>query len=221
MIKAAIFDMDGLLIDSEPFWRKAEIAVFANHGLQLTENDCRKTMGMRIDEVVAHWYNLHPNLALNQKQIIDEIIATMVELITADGRPMPGALHTLELCKQHGFSFALASSSLEIIINTTLKKLNIAHYFETVQSAEHLEFGKPHPAIFMKTAQVLGVEPEACVVFEDAFHGVVAALAAKCKVVAVPDATQVNQPRFQAADAVLNSLEKFELKLLTDITRSQ
>ena len=110
MIRAVIFDMDGVLIDSEPFWRESEIEVFGRVGLHLTEAACRETMGLRIDEAVDYWHRRHPWEGATTAEVAERIVCGLIELIGARGEPMPGALRALEFFRGRGARLALASS---------------------------------------------------------------------------------------------------------------
>ena len=209
MIKAVIFDMDGLLIDSEPFWRRAQAYAFGTVGLKLDESDMRTTMGRRIDEVVAHWYHERPWTGASQKDIEALIVDKVIELVQAEGQLMRGAKQTLDFFKNKGVSTALASSSSSEIISAVLEKLGIKDYFEHVYSAENETYGKPHPGVYITTASLLGVPTERCLAFEDSPSGVLSAKAAKMKCVAVPDAEHKQDKRIQIADVVLDSLDEF------------
>lgn len=214
MIKAAIFDMDGLLIDSEPLWREAEIKEFEQVGIQLCETDCKETMGMRINEVVEYWFDQQPWQGVTKHELAKKIVDAMDEQIRSRGQAMPGCIEVLDICKAQGLKIGLASSSYMKLIRSTLSTLGIAHYFDSIHSAQDEPFGKPHPAVFIHTASDLGVKPEECVIFEDSFHGVIAGLSARSKVVAVPDQNEFEQERFRAASLVIPSLKQFSEQML-------
>jgi sugar-phosphatase len=216
MLKAAIFDMDGLLIDSEPFWKTAEKAVFPLVNIHLTTAMCETTMGLRLDEVVAHWYKQMPwdENIYAKTQIADLILAEVTRLIKTEGVALAGVYETLELCRKSGLKLALASSSSLLLIQAVLERLALENTFEVVSSAEFEEFGKPHPAVFISTAKKLDVHPTECLVFEDSFFGTIAAKAARMSVVVVPDSTQYAQERFVIADAKLHSLTQFTEEVL-------
>jgi mannitol-1-/sugar-/sorbitol-6-/2-deoxyglucose-6-phosphatase len=207
-IQLVIFDMDGLLIDTEPFWRQAEIKVFKTVGVDLTEDDCKLTTGFRFDEVVEYWWQKHPWQGKTRQQIHDEVIDELENFITQSAAPMAGVETALQFFKNRGLRIALASSSAMRLIKATVKKLNIESYFELLVSAEHDRYGKPHPAVFLRTAETLNTRPENCLVLEDSFNGLLAAKAAKMKCVAVPDAAHYNEPCFVIADWKLRSLEE-------------
>lgn len=208
--EAVIFDMDGLLIDSEPFWRQAEIKVFGTVGLQLTEKDCMETTGYRFDEVVNHWWHKQPWEGKSKEQIHDEVIDEMVNAITHHANAMTGVHEALEFFKGKKLRIALASSSAMRLIKATVVRLNIEHYFELLVSAEHELYGKPHPAVFLRTAETMGVRPEKCLVLEDSFFGLLAAKSAKMKCIVVPDPDHYYNPKFVIADWKLNSLTEIQ-----------
>lgn len=195
-----IYDMDGLLIDSEPFWRQAEIKVFSTVGVQLTEDDCRATTGYRFDEVVDYWWLRKPWSGKTKTQIHDEVLDEMENAITHEAQPMSGVIESLEFFKNQGCRTALASSSAMRLIKATVQKLQIEKYFELLVSAEHERYGKPHPAVFLRTAETLGVSPQNCLVLEDSFNGVLAAKAAKMKCIAVPYPEDFDNPKWIIAD---------------------
>ncbi len=204
--EAVIYDMDGLIIDSEPFWRKAEMKVFATVGLQLTEEDCIQTTGFRFDEVVEHWWHKQPWTGKTKQQIHDEVIDEMENAILHKAKEMAGVHTSLEYFKSKGLRIALASSSAMRLIKATVKKLLIEDYFELLVSAEHETHGKPHPGVFIRTADTLKVRPEKCLVIEDSFYGLLAAKSAKMKCVVIPTPSDFDNPRFVIADWELKSL---------------
>jgi len=215
MIKAVIFDMDGLLIDSEPLWRKAEMEVFAKVGIRLTEDDCKETMGYRLNEVVDLWYARQPWEGLSKREIEEGILDRVSELILSKGKIMEGVNKTIQSCMDLNLKMAIASSSPMKLIMSVVKLLGMERNFDVLHSAEFEPYGKPHPAVFISTAKKLGVSGHNCLVLEDSLHGVISALAAKMKVVAIPDPLQFSNPKFKVADRVFKSLS--ELNLETEI----
>lgn len=217
MINAYIFDMDGLLIESEPLWRKAQLAAFGTVGIKPNVNDMEQTMGRRIDEVVEHWYHLQPWEGSSQKDIEALIVDGVIELIKTEGRLKEGVHHVLDLCRSTAKPIALASSSPMELINTVLKTFDIGEYFDIVISAEHESHGKPHPAVFVTTADRLNVKPQEILVFEDSPSGVLAAKAAKMKCIAVQSGEIQKHKFVQTADLILDSLEDFDLRQVENL----
>lgn len=206
MISAVIFDMDGVLIDSEPFWQESETEVFGRAGLALTREMCLQTMGLRVDEVVEYWRRRHDFDEAPAGALEEAIVGGVVERIRSKGEAKEGAAHALGFFRARGLRVALASSSAYRLIGAVTERLGLAGEFEVVYSAEEEEYGKPHPGVYLSTARRLGVAPAGCLAVEDSFNGVLAAKAARMKCLAVPEPTQRRDPRFRIADAALDSL---------------
>ncbi len=209
MIQAVIFDMDGLLVDSEPYWREAEKKVFGKLGLQLSDSMCKETMGLRIDEVVAYWYQKHPWNRPIKKDVETDILLNVIELVIEYGKAMPGADYIINFFQKKNLPLALASSSAYRLIQSVVAKLNIRDKFQVIYSAEQEPYGKPHPGIFLTAAKGLRVAPQNCLVLEDSLTGIIAAKAARMQAVMIPDKDHREDPRNQLADVVLNNLEEF------------
>lgn len=201
-----IFDMDGLLINSEPYWKIAEKEVFGKLGLNLTDDLLRQVMGFRLSEVVKHWYHYQPWPNPNFEQTERDVLNCVKQLIQQHANAMPGVYEVLTHCKNKNYKIALASSSAMELIDVVIDKLNIRHYFDVVWSAQYEEYGKPHPAIFLSVAKQLNIEPKNCVVFEDAINGVIAAKASRMYCIAIPEEVSYNDPRFAIADVKTQSL---------------
>lgn len=198
--------MDGLLIDSEPCWKIAEKKVFGELGLNLDDDLLRQVMGFRLSEVVKHWYAYQPWENPDFERTEQYILATVKELILDQAEVLPGVHELLELLHREKYKMAVASSSDISLIEAVVSKLNAAHYFDVLWSAGFEPYGKPHPGIFITTAQKLGVAPAECLVFEDSINGVIAAKAARMKCIAVPETATFNDPRFAIADLKVDSL---------------
>ena len=213
-IDAVIFDMDGLIIDSEPYWRLAMITVFNSVGFIATEEMCATTTGLRIDEVVHLWYVNKPWHNKTQEQVCIEIIDKVCEYIATKGEAMEGFYDVLDMLSNQDIKLALASSSSKRIIHTVLKRLNIENKFDVVCSGEEVSHGKPHPAIFIEAAKRLEVHPSQCMVFEDSLFGMIATKAAHMHSIVVPEKSNYENEKFVLADRKLNSLKEFDLKML-------
>lgn len=215
-LRAAIFDLDGLLVDSEPLWRRVEIQVFGRVGVHLTEADCIETTGLRIDEVAAHWYARRPWSGPTPRAIAERIVDEMVRRAPGEAAQKPGVRSAIDTCAAAGLRLAVASSSPERLIHAVLGGLGVAERFEAVVSAEREAYGKPHPAVFLATTARLGVAPTECLVLEDSLHGLVAAKAARMTCIVVPER---HDPRFTLADLELRSLEELTPAVLDRLLR--
>ncbi|MBI5497045.1 MAG: hexitol phosphatase HxpB [Deltaproteobacteria bacterium] len=205
--------MDGLLVDSEPLWREAELEVLRALGVPLRAADCAATQGWRVDAVVRHWRARHPWEGPSDQEVAQRIGAAVVARVRARAEPKRGVAHALAVVGALGVPAAVVSSSAPAIIRAVVERLGIAPRFAALVSADGLPQGKPHPAVYLHAARVLGVEPAGCVALEDSPSGVRSARAAGMRCLAVPD--QGILPREVAeADRVLGSLEELTAELL-------
>lgn len=208
MIRAAIFDMDGLLVDSEPLWTHAEIKAFKTVGILLDEEKCAETVGQGLEEVVRFRYAQQPWSGPSLEEVGLLIHRYMLELLEAEGKPMPGALEAVEFFKDKGLKLGLATSSDRGLIDAALGALDLKTTFDHLQSGSELEFGKPHPMVYLVTAEKLKVPPTECLALEDSIPGLISAKAAKMKAIAVPEPRLFGDPRFSIADVTLRTLEE-------------
>ncbi len=206
MIQAVIFDMDGLLIDSEPLWKEAEIKVFNTVGVPLTDGLANQTTGLRTDEVVQHWYRQYPWSSPSQEDVHKQIDESVLQLIKRKGLAKEGVAEVIAVCERLNLTMAIASSSSTKIIMAVVEMLGIEHKLKAIQSAEFEPIGKPHPAVYLNAALKLGIEPQNCLAFEDSVNGVLSAKAAKMRCIAVPEPDQRQARHYGIADIVVSSL---------------
>lgn len=197
---ALIFDMDGVLIDSEPLWKIAMEEVFRSVGSDLTKQDFQRTVGLRLDEVIEFWHKHEGWKNVSPRDIEKRIVMKMVDLIKANPHPLPGVIQTLKYLKEQRMKVGLATSSYEILIHTVLKNLEIEEYFDVTHSAEHEPYGKPHPAVYLTVSKKLNVDPTRCLVVEDSLNGIISAKSARMKVVCIPEKTHFPEPKLILAD---------------------
>lgn len=216
MIEAVIFDMDGLLIDSEPIWQEAEILVLTKVGVPLTIEMTAQTMGLRTDEVIEYWHRRYPWATPSQQEVCKELDATVIELIKTKGVAKEGVKEAISVCKDAGLPVAIASSSPTLLIEAVVEKVGIAREIDVIHSAHDESYGKPHPAVYIRTAESLQVHPNHCLAFEDSANGVLSAKAAKMRCIAIPEPQARNDKRFGIADSILHSLKDFTPQMLKD-----
>ena len=207
--EAIIFDMDGVLIDSEPLWKIAMQEVFDEVGCRLTKEDFQQTVGLRIDEVISYWFSVAPWEEVSPKEVEGRIIQKMIHLIKKNGLPLPGVIHTLLYLKNQGFKIGLGTSSYRVLIDTVLSTLHLSHFFDFTHTAEDEDYGKPHPAVYITVAKKLGVNPRQCLVIEDSFTGMIAGKAAGMQVCVIPEKTHHPNEKLIAADFLFDSMVDF------------
>lgn len=214
--QAVIFDMDGLIIDSEPLWYQAQLAIFAELDkkstvLGVTLSD---TLGLRIDEVVDLWYQASPWHGPSCREISARIIERALSMIEQQRPLLPGVHHALTLAKECELKIGLASASPMFMLDQILEMFSLRHYFHFVVSAELLPYSKPHPEVYLRAAAGLNIEPMRCSSLEDSFNGMIATRAARMRSIVVPAAGLRSDPRWCLAQVKLSSLLSLEAKHL-------
>jgi sugar-phosphatase len=213
-LQAVIFDMDGLLIDSEPLWQEAGKATLLEFGKELTTEQYHSSTGLRTEEWIEHWFHHFSIDMAHAPAAVETIINKAIELIDAHGEAMEGVEHAIRICEEQNLLLGLATSSPLLLVKVVLEKLNLQNRFDAITSAEHLSYGKPNPQVFINCAEAMQTSPVACVAFEDSFYGMIAAKAARMKCVVVPTAADYEQSKWDAADLKLKSLGNFDAELL-------
>lgn len=214
MINTVLFDMDGLLLDTEPLWGESMLRIAAKHKIPITAKRFKETTGLRIYEVTDHWAIHYPWEGKSSKEVADEILDDIIASSKQHGTVLKGVEAALILLKKHKYKIGLASSSPKHMIDALVDHFDIRKYFDEITSADAVELGKPHPAVFLHCAAALGSKHNECLVLEDSVNGMIAGKAARMKVIVVPDDLHFDDPRFALADAKLKSLEDFDLDLL-------
>ncbi|QNA46150.1 hexitol phosphatase HxpB [Lacibacter sediminis] len=209
-LKAVIFDMDGLLIDSEPLWQEAGSETLAEFGKELTLEQYHTSTGLRTEEWIQHWFHYFDVPMEHAAAAIDTIISKAISKIDEKGIAFPGVDHIIPFVKAHSLKVGLATSSPLSLVDVVLKKLHLQNSFDAITSAEKLPFGKPHPEVYLNCAAELGVAGMDCIAFEDSFNGMIAAKAARMKCVIVPAVADYEHPKWNAADLKLGSLTEFD-----------
>jgi len=214
-ILAAIFDMDGLLIDSEPLWDRAELEVIAGLGVDVSRrNELPDTLGLRIDMVVDLWFAQQPWAGPGREEVTERIIQRAISLVEEERPLLPGVRHAIALCKANGLLVGLASASPLHMLEKVLAMFELRESFDALASAEKLPYSKPHPQVYLDCAAKLGVDPLTCVALEDSVNGMIASKAARMRAIVVPDAEHRQDPRYVLANVKLDSLDQLTLNHL-------
>jgi sugar-phosphatase len=217
MIEAVIFDMDGLLIDSEPFWRRSHIDILSKQGFVITEEEARQAAGIRTRDQVLVWHQRFRWQEPSVDDVTNEVVQNVIKLVNIHGEALPGVYKVIELMKKHDIPMAVASSSSSGLIEVILKKLDLEKHMRFAVSAEDEKRGKPYPDVFLTAAKNLGIDPQNCLVFEDSLNGIRAAKAAGMKCIAVPEKENKDRPEFKEADLLIPSLEKLSWRHVTHL----
>lgn len=211
-ILAAIFDMDGLLIDSEPLWERAELDVLASVGVDISRrHELPDTLGLRIDMVVDLWFAQQPWNGPSRQEIVDRVITHAISLVEETRPLLPGVREAVALCKAQGLKVGLASASPLHMLEKVLTMFDLRDSFDALASAEKLPYSKPHPQVYLDCAAKLGVDPLTCVALEDSVNGMIASKAARMRSIVVPAEAVRHDPRFALANVKLNSLTELTL----------
>ncbi len=204
-IAAVIFDMDGVLLDSEPLHLRATQATLGTRGASYTERDNRAFFGATDAELFRALSVLF-DLPGPTTTLVAAKQDRLVTLIRTEARALPGIPAVPRQLRAAGLPLALASSSPRPVIEAVLETLGLEGLFQAVVSGDDVARGKPAPDAFLLAARRLGVPPERCLVVEDSRNGVLAAKAAGMTVAAVP-CPATSHEDFSPADWVLPSLE--------------
>ena len=215
---AVVFDMDGVLIDTEPAWRRVEIDVLGRLGVELTEADCREVMGVRVGDIVRLWYARHPWSGATLEDVTARIRDGVVDHVLTEGEPLAGALEAVALVRDSGRRCAVASSSPRLLIDAVVQRLHLADKIDIICSAEDEARGKPAPDVYLSAARLLGIDPAGCLAIEDSVNGVLSARAAGMACIAIPDAVVAKDPRFAAATLRLESLRDLDNARLESVS---
>jgi len=203
---AVIFDLDGVLADSEPWWNQIDAKLLAEHGINYCGEYHQNVLGVSYSLAVEFYKNAFhisasvEELMRRRGEIATDLFANRVGLF-------PSAKATLEQLREIKLRLAVATSSVSASARPFLDRTGIRSLFSVVLTGDEVQRGKPHPDIYLQTANKLGVTAETCLVIEDALAGVAAAKAANMRVAAIPDTRFVDPLEYEKeADYVLGSL---------------
>ena len=211
MFKAAIFDMDGVIIDSEQFHWDVNKKIFSDLGIKVSQSEYRRYIGSSNTNM---WTDLKKRYGLSQP--LEALVSIQgsgnIDFLRENSfDPIPGIAELIQELKKNGIAIGLASSSPHVAIDIVLKKFAFESYFSVVVSGEDFKNSKPAPDIFLKAALLLQTAPDECVVIEDATHGVVAAKAAGMKCVGFANKNSWGQD-LSRADLIVDDIKKLNSK---------
>ncbi|MFH0832450.1 MAG: HAD family phosphatase [Candidatus Aenigmatarchaeota archaeon] len=213
MIKAAIFDMDGLLIDSEPMHFAAWKSVYENHGLTLTEDEYPQFVGTG-DITVGIYAASRFKLAINPENLVEEKKRIYLDLIKGI-KFVEGAVPLIKSFRSNKIKTAIATSYWRNIIDSIMKPNGYGELFDLVVCGDDVKEVKPSPEIYILAAKKLAVEPRECIALEDSRSGVLAAKAAGIFCVAIPNMYSKHQNL--PADMIRKSLKEVKLEEILNI----
>jgi HAD superfamily hydrolase (TIGR01509 family) len=205
---AVIFDLDGVLADSEPWWNQIDAKLLAEYGVSYRGEYHRNVLGVNYRLAVEFYKNAFhisasvEELMRRRGEIATDFFASRVDLF-------PSAEMTLEQLREMKLPLAVATSSVSASARPLLERTGIRSLFSVVITGDEVQQGKPHPDIYLRAAQELGISPEACLVIEDSLAGIAAGKAANMRVAAIPDRRFVDPREYEKeANYVLGSLSE-------------
>jgi HAD superfamily hydrolase (TIGR01509 family) len=216
MIKAVVFDLDGLLVDSEPHWEEARRQMAIGHGKEWTPDDQRECMGVS----TLTWANYmirRLELDLSPEQVVDRVVGAMQALYARRVPYLPGGIEAVDLAARY-YLTGLASGSHRRLIDLVINDAPMRSKFKVVVCSDEVVAGKPAPDVYFEAARRLGVEGRNCVCLEDSANGVLAGKRAGMQVIAVPDYRFPFSPEIlHQASIVLSSLREFNLEVIRSL----
>lgn len=221
MIKAVIFDMDGVIIDSEPLWWHSVDIQMTKHGIDIKQDKSynefiNKYIRGRGQRQAINAYKKRYGLKGNYQTLLKERINILLKVFDQQLKPVKGTIPYIKMLHKNKIPLAVASSSPPRVINYTLNRYKLKKYFKIQVSGENLKHGKPHPNIFLATAKKLKINPKNILVIEDSRSGVIAAKRAGMKCVGLKQPYMPYQ-YLKSADLIVKNLQKINLTKLINI----
>jgi len=215
MIKAIIFDMDGVMVDSEHLWERAETILLSRRNIKYNAQYRDQIVGLNQHDsgkLLIKTFSLNESI----EKVVSERIDILFELYDNQLKLNTGLIKLLEKLKKNNFLLAVASSSPNKVVSYVVDKFKLSNYFHAIISGDNAAEGKPHPEIYLKTAQKLSTAPKSCVAIEDSINGLISAKEAGMYCIAVPD-KRLSQNLFKKADIILCSLDEITISTIKSL----
>ncbi len=218
MIKAVIYDLDDLMVNSIGLHKKAWNVLFAAYGVNVADIPAElesKFVGMRVSDIlekIVAYFKVKADL----NELYQNRQEIFLKLVESDLEAMPGLIESLEFCRTNRLKTALATSATKKYYNLVLDKFAIRNYFDAIVCGDDVKKGKPDPETYLVACQKLGLAPADCLVLEDAANGITSAKAAGCKCVAVRNSCTPPQDLGQA-DVIIDSLNGLNSEIINSL----
>jgi len=212
MIKGLIFDMDGVIVDSEYIFEQVEKEMFDYYGIPYDSKEMMGFVGRTVVDFWAYFLGKYPCAGLTLDDAIEEHTKRYLEAIQKEDNfvTIAGVKELMTVCHRADIRMVVASSSKKIIVKTIIDRFGLDEYVMGYVAGDMVEKGKPNPEIFLKASQLIGVEPEACVVIEDSQNGIKAAKAAGMYAVGF-NQDDLSSQDLSEADLIINKMDELRL----------
>lgn len=206
-IKAVLFDMDGLMVDTESLSTEAFINSAKAQGYNMTKEETLKVLGFTKANIYQFWINYFQGTNVDGKKLVDDHYEYIENVLyTVGPEKMPYVEELLKYLRENNYKIAVASSSDTADIKNNLEKTKLEKYIDEIASGAEVENGKPAPDVFLLAAKRLGVDPKDCLILEDSKAGIKAGKASGAMVFMVPDMYTVDKECEDTADRILTNL---------------
>jgi len=206
--RAVIFDLDGVLADSEPWWNEIDAKLLAQYGVRYRGEYHRNVLGVSY-RLAVEFFKKAFGLSASADELIQRRGEIATEFFANRVGLFPSAKEVLQELRRMNLRLAVATSSVSASARPFLDRHQLTAFFDFIVTGDEIEHGKPHPDIYLRAAEKLNVAADACLVIEDALAGIAAAKAAKMCVAAIPDRRFVDPHEYEKeADYLLGSLSE-------------
>jgi HAD superfamily hydrolase (TIGR01509 family) len=206
--RAVIFDLDGVIADSEPWWNEIDAKLLAEYGVTYRGEYHSNVLGVSY-QVAVEFFKKKFGLSVSTAEMMRRRAQIAVEFFANRVGLFPSAKEVLQELRQMNLHLAVATSSVSASARPFLDRHQLTTFFDVIVTGDEIERGKPHPDIYLRVAEKLGIPADACLVIEDALAGVAAAKAANMRVAAIPDTRFVDPHAYEKeADYLLGSLSE-------------